>query len=101
MQMGVPEDTNMKKHRILYIGNDRWSSQLDNIQQNLADKCEVIAVFTEPNTKNFDNRGCPVYRENINDRLDIIRESNPDFMIEYGCPYLFKQPVLGIAPVIG
>ncbi|GEM_PF-3374604 len=91
----------MEKHKIIYIGNDRWSHQLDNIQQNLSNKCDVVAIFTEPNTKNFDNRGCPVYRDNINEKLETVQEYKPDFMIVYGCPYLLKQPVLNIAPVIG
>jgi methionyl-tRNA formyltransferase len=88
------------KHKIVYIGNDKWSRQLEHITRNLSDRCEVVAVFTEPEAKNFDDYPL-VFRGNINKKAELLKDIAPDFMLEYGCHYLFKRPVLEIAPVIG
>jgi methionyl-tRNA formyltransferase len=90
----------MPKPRIVYVGNDKWSQQLEHIACNLSDRCEVVAVFTEPKAQNFGHYPV-VHRGNINKKVDLIRSYEPDFILEYGCHYLFKKPVFDIAPVIG
>ena len=88
------------KHKIVYIGNDKWARQFTNIINNWNHKIEIVAVFTEETCKEFDEFN-NVYKGNINRYSHLINEYKPDFMIEFGYPYLLGKELLETCPVIG
>jgi methionyl-tRNA formyltransferase len=99
----------LKDSRIVFIGESRFSREMLTVL--LEHGYNIVGIFSRPIKEGVDDCDdladiCPdithwTARLNINDRADVIRYYEPDFIFCLGFRQIIKKPILDICPVIG